>query len=187
MIPEVLPLINLAGCGHTKDKKVVSFEEAVSRVCAAVAARNEGTDIFILARTDSYIISYDEAIRRAKAFFAAGADAVVLEAISTIPEMKLSRKDLGPEIPAFINVIEGGKTPALSYNELAAMGYCSVAYPLTLLAASIKNMREALRLLSDRKKKPEMIMKFEDVCAAVGFEDYWELSDKYTIKQSAGL
>ncbi|KAH7124322.1 Pyruvate/Phosphoenolpyruvate kinase-like domain-containing protein [Dactylonectria macrodidyma] len=166
-------------CGHTKDKKVVNFDDAVSRIRAAVAARNEDTDIFILARTDAHIISYEEAIRRAKAFFAEGVDAVAIEAITSVEEMRQSRQDLGPDIPLFINVIEGGKTPALSYNELAAMGYCSVAYPLTMLAAGIKAMRASLSGLQDKEKSPSTIMLFEDVCSAVGFQDYWYLSDKY--------
>jgi len=168
------------GCGHTKDKKVVSFDDAVSRIRAAVAARNEGVDIFILARTDAHIISYDEAIRRAKAFYAEGADAVVIEAITSVEEMKQSRLDLGPEIPSVVNVIEGGKTPALSYKDLAALGYCSVAYPLTLLAAGIKSMRAALEDISKQEEVPQMIMPFEEVCSAVGFQEYWDLSDKYT-------
>ncbi|KAJ3547225.1 hypothetical protein NM208_g1620 [Fusarium decemcellulare] len=167
-------------CGHTKDKKVVGFDDAVSRIRAAVNARNEGVDIFILARTDAHIISYDEAIRRAKAFFAEGADAVAIEAITSVEDMVQSRKDLGPDIPSFINVIEGGKTPALSYHDLAAMGYCSVAYPLTLLAAGIKSMRTALQGLLDKRESPKMIMRFEDVCSAVGFQEYWDLSDKFT-------
>ncbi|KAH7180028.1 Pyruvate/Phosphoenolpyruvate kinase-like domain-containing protein [Fusarium flagelliforme] len=167
-------------CGHTKDKKVVSFDDAVSRIRAAVAARNEGVDIFILARTDAHIISYDEAIRRAKAFYAEGADAVVIEAITSVEEMKQSRLDLGPEIPSVVNVIEGGKTPSLSYKDLASLGYCSVAYPLTLLAAGIKSMRAALEDISKQEEVPQMIMPFEDVCSAVGFQEYWDLSDKYT-------
>ncbi|KAH6869425.1 Pyruvate/Phosphoenolpyruvate kinase-like domain-containing protein [Thelonectria olida] len=166
-------------CGHTKDKQVVDFEEAVSRIRAAVAARNEGTDIFILARTDAHIISYDEAIKRAKAFFAEGADAVAIEAITTVEEMKQSRRDLGPDVPSFINVIEGGKTPALSYNELAGMGYCSVAYPLTVLAASIKAIRTSLAALHHKEKPPKTNMAFGDVCSAVGFQEYWDLSEKY--------
>ncbi|KAF4344068.1 carboxyphosphonoenolpyruvate phosphonomutase [Fusarium beomiforme] len=169
-------------CGHTKDKKVVSFDEAVSRIRAAVAARDEGVDIFILARTDAHIISYQEAIRRAKAFFAEGADAVVIEAITSVEEMKQSRIDLGPEIPSVINVIEGGKTPAMSYDALASLGYCSVAYPLTLLASGIKAMRAALKDLSQKQEIPQTIMRFEDVCSAVGFQEYWDLSDKYAIK-----
>ncbi|KAH7268598.1 hypothetical protein MRS44_011132 [Fusarium solani] len=167
-------------CGHTKDKKVISFDDAISRIRAAVAARNEGVDIFILARTDAHIISYEEAIRRAKAFFDEGADAVAIEAITSVDEMKRSRQDLGPNIPSFINIIEGGKTPSMSYDDLAAMGYCSVAYPLTLLAAGIKAMREALQGLLRKTESPDMIMRFEDVCSAVGFQEYWDLAEKLT-------
>ncbi|CAG9948502.1 unnamed protein product [Clonostachys rosea f. rosea IK726] len=166
-------------CGHTKDKQVVGFDEAVSRIRAAVAARNESTDIFILARTDAHIISYEEVIRRAKAFFAEGADAVAIEAVTTVEEMRQSRLDLGPEVPSFINVIEGGKTPALSYNELASMGYCSVAYPLTMLAAGIKAMRASLDGLHRKDRGPQTNMDFQDVCIAVGFQQYWDLAEKY--------
>lgn len=145
-----------------------------------MAARNEGVDIFILARTDAHIISYEEAIRRAKAFFDQGADAVAIEAITSADEMQRSRKDLGPDIPSFINIIEGGKTPSMSYDDLASMGYCSVAYPLTLLAAGIKAMSGALQGLLRKTESPDTIMRFEDVCSAVGFQEYWDLAEKLT-------
>ena len=68
----------------------------------------------------------------------------------------------------------------MSYDDLAAMGYCSVAYPLTLLAAGIKAMRGALQGLLRKTESPDMIMRFEDVCSAVGFQEYWDLAEKLT-------
>ena len=69
-------------CGHTAGKQVVSRQEALARIKAAVDARNEGKDICILARTDARIISLNEAIERCKAFRALGADITFLEVFS---------------------------------------------------------------------------------------------------------
>jgi 2-methylisocitrate lyase-like PEP mutase family enzyme len=77
-------------CGHTQGRKVVSREEAIMHIKAAVDARKEsGSDIVIVARTDSrQALSLDEAIWRAGAFADAGADVVFIDALASREEMK---------------------------------------------------------------------------------------------------
>jgi 2-methylisocitrate lyase-like PEP mutase family enzyme len=77
-------------CGHTEGRKVVSREEAVMHIKAAVDARNEsGSDLVIVARTDSrQAISLDEALCRVKAFADVGADVLLIDALASVEEMK---------------------------------------------------------------------------------------------------
>ncbi|KAL5696155.1 hypothetical protein EMGR_006661 [Emarellia grisea] len=166
-------------CGHTKGKSVVSRGEAYARVQAACDARNEGQDIFILARTDALIHGWDEAITRAKEFKRIGVDAVFVEALPDREAMKRCSEEIG--IPVFANIIEGGKTENLSALELAQLGFCAVAYPWTLVAAKLKSIRETL---DDLKKSmtigaPPMILGYSEVCEGVGFNRYWARETRY--------
>lgn len=158
------------GCGHTKGKSVVSRGEAYARIEAAVDARNNGLDIFVLARTDSLILGWDEAITRAKEFKRIGVDAVFVEALPDRDSMKRAVQEIG--IPTFANIIEGGLTENLSAKDLAELGMCAVAYPWRLVAAKVKAVRDALG-------SPPEILSYREVCEAVGFNKYWEGEDRY--------
>lgn len=140
---------------------------------AACDARNEGRDIFILARTDALMHGWDEAMARAQEFKRIGADAIFVEALPDRAAMKRVVEEL--DIPVLANIIEGGKTENLSAKELAELGFSAVAYPWTLVAAHLKGIRDAL----DNLKKsmtvgaPPMILSYDEVCEGVGFNKYW--------------
>ncbi|KAL4761193.1 isocitrate lyase/PEP mutase family protein [Aspergillus foveolatus] len=170
-------------CGHTKGKSVVSRGEAYARIQAAVDARNEGQDIFILARTDALIHGWDEALTRAKEFKRIGVDAVFVEALPDRESMRRCVQDVG--IPTFANIIEGGKTENLSAKDLAELGFCAVAYPWTLVAAKLKSIRETLDALkkSMTEGAPPMILSYAEVCEGVGFNKYWERETRYEFNQ----
>jgi 2-methylisocitrate lyase-like PEP mutase family enzyme len=165
-------------CGHTPGKEVVSREEAVRRIRAAVDARNKyHLDIVILARTDARIISLEEAIYRCQLFREAGADWTFLEAPRTIHEMEeYCRSVSGPKLA---NMLEYGDTPILTPQQLESMGYTIAAYPLTLLSASVKAMQRSLELLKLGKSTESEILSFEDLKAAVGFPEYYALLKQY--------
>lgn len=151
----------------------MSRGEAYARIQAAVDARNQGQDIFILARTDALIHGWEEAMTRVKEFKRIGVDAVFVEALPDREAMKKCAEEV--QLPIFANIIEGGKTENLSAKELAAMGYAAVAYPWTLVAAKLKSIREALDGLkrSMTTGAPPMILGYSDVCEGVGFNKYW--------------
>jgi 2-methylisocitrate lyase-like PEP mutase family enzyme len=129
-------------CGHTEGRKVVSREEAVMHIKAAVDARNEsGSDLVIVARTDSrQAISLDEALCRVKAFADVGADVLLIDALASVEEMKAFCA-VCPGIPKMINIIEGGKTPILSPVELGKIGYSLIVYSVSLLGVSMRAMK----------------------------------------------
>lgn len=94
-------LTRRTGCGHTKGKSVVSRGEAYARIQAACDARDNGKDIFVLARTDALIHGWDEALARAKEFKRIGVDAVFVEALPDKDAMRRCVEEVG--IPTFAN------------------------------------------------------------------------------------
>lgn len=124
-------------CGHVRGKRVCSREEAVTRIRAAVRAREEHRDICIVARTDArQALSLDEALWRVQAFADAGADIVFIDALESRAEMEALCR-LGGAVrglPKMANNLEGGgKTPCLRPEELEAMVRCSGAFKIPLL------------------------------------------------------
>jgi 2-methylisocitrate lyase-like PEP mutase family enzyme len=164
-------------CGHTEGKSVVSRDEALTRIRAAVDAREAGADILIMARTDARaILGLDEAIARCQAFKGLGADITFLEA--PVSEEEMRRYCLEVDGPKMANLIEGGKTPLLPRRRLEEIGYAIAVYPLTLLNVSIAAMRSALASLK-RGEVPAAIMSFDELKQAVGFPEYYAEEARY--------
>lgn len=164
-------------CGHTRGKQVLPRDEAVSRVQAAVDARNEGSDILVLARTDANATDgIDEAIARVKSFAEAGADITFLEAPRNEDEMRAYCEQVpGPKMA---NLVEQGDTPLLPPARLEALGYKLALYPLTLILAAQRAMAEALDGMS-RGTHPDALADFAELREVVGFPDYYEAEKKY--------
>lgn len=165
-------------CGHTPGKDIVGREEAFDRIKAAVDAR-EDDDILILARTDArHTVGLSEAIERAANFSELGADILFVEAPKTVEEMRSICADLpGPKMA---NIVEGGETPELSHAELRDIGYSIAAYPLTLMAAAMKAMVDAIDALNVDSPRDPMLMDFSELRERIGFDDYYEASSAYS-------
>ena len=165
-------------CGHTRGKAVVERAEALTRVRAAIDAREEGADILILARTDARAThGLDEAIARARAFADLGADILFVEA----PRDEREMARICAEAPGrhLANMLEGGDTPLLPSGRLAELGFAIAAYPLTLLGAAIQAMRAALADLAAGRPTSPHVPPFAELRRVVGFEDYDHESDRY--------
>ncbi len=164
-------------CGHTAGKQVVSRAEALTRLRAAVDARDEGADILVMARTDARATDgLDEAIARGKAFADLGADVVFVEAPETEAEMeRICREIPRPELA---NMVDGGRTPILPPARLEALGYKIVAYPLTLLASATAAMQRALDALGKGQPVPGLT-PFADLQKIVGFPAYDNEARRY--------
>jgi 2-methylisocitrate lyase-like PEP mutase family enzyme len=157
-------------CGHTRGKEVVDRGEAVTRIRAAVDAREEGAQILVMARTDARATDgLDEALWRARAFEDAGADLLFVEAPRD--EREMERVCAASSLPQMANLVEGGDTPLLRPAALEALGYRIAAYPLTLLSAATVAMQRALDAL--RRDEPAGdLLPFAELRAAVGFDRY---------------
>jgi 2-methylisocitrate lyase-like PEP mutase family enzyme len=157
-------------CGHTRGKQVVERGEALARVRAAVDAREEGSGILVMARTDARAThGLDEALWRARAFEDLGADIVFVEAPASRAEMERVCRDA--RAPQMANMVEGGDTPILPPRELEAIGYRIAAYPLTLLNASLRAQEQALASLA-RGETPPGLLSFAELRERVGFDAY---------------
>lgn len=129
-------------CGHLPGKSLVSREEFCERVSAAAQARRD-RDFLIIARTDARgVTNYDDAVARAQAYLAAGADAIFPEALKDREEFARFAKDV--RAPLLANMTEFGQTPMISTAEFAALGYAMVIFPVTLQRIAMKAMELAL-------------------------------------------
>jgi 2-methylisocitrate lyase-like PEP mutase family enzyme len=165
-------------CGHTRGKHVVGRDEAVMRIRAACDARNEGADILILARTDARAThGLDEALARARAFSAEGADLLFVEAPCDEAEMeRICREAPGLHLA---NMLDGGATPVLPPERLRALGFAMAAYPLALLAASIGAMQRALADLASGDMPRAGVPDFAELRALLGFDAYDGEAERY--------
>lgn len=164
-------------CGHTRGKQVVPREDAESRIQAAVDARNEGSDILILARTDANATDgIEEAIARASRFAEIGADITFLEAPRNEDEMRAYCKQVSG--PKMANLVEQGDTPLLPPAELQKLGYKLALYPLTLILAAQRAMTDALADMA-RGTRSARLADFAELRELVGFPEYYEAEKKY--------
>lgn len=167
-------------CGHMLGRKVVSMEEMVGKIKAAVAARKD-PDFVIVARTDARTIhGIDEAIRRAKAYEEAGADVIFVESVESIEEMRRVNEEI--KVPTLANMVEGGRTPLLTNNELEDIGYNLVIYPTAstyVTAKAMFDLMEALKLNGTTAKSIDKMITFPDFNDLVGLGEYAELENKY--------
>lgn len=166
-------------CGHTKGKLVVDRSEAVDRIRAADDARREAeSDILIIARTDArHGHGLDEALARAQSFHDAGADILFVEAPHDEGEMRR----ICSELPGWkmANMVEGGTTPILPPKKLEDIGYNHAAYPLTLMSAAMRAMRDALAALREGHH-PQALLEFPELRRLVGFDDYYDTENRYS-------
>jgi len=168
-------------CGHTRGKEVVSRAEALTRIRAAVDARESGADILIMARTDArFPEGLDEALTRAKAFADLGADIVFVEAPRSESEMERICEEIS--VPQLVNMVEDGDTPILPPERLEAIGFQIVAYPLTLLNAATKAMNEALAALA-KGTRPEGLLSCDVLREMIGFDAYDQALAGYRDKE----
>ncbi|NES83615.1 MAG: oxaloacetate decarboxylase [Moorea sp. SIO2B7] len=154
-------------CGHFEGKRVITMAEHLEKIKAAVHARGE-SGLVIIARTDARApLGLDEAIRRGSAYFDAGADVVFIEAPQSLEDLKAISSAF-PDAPLFANMIEGGKTPFFSGEDLKELGFKIVVYPLSGLFSATKAMITCFRQL----KENGTTSGFKDL---VSFQEFEEL------------
>jgi 2-methylisocitrate lyase-like PEP mutase family enzyme len=160
-------------CGHFDGKDVIPLEEMTAKIRAAVDAR-EDPDLVILARTDARAVEgFEAALTRARAYRAAGADLLFVEAPLCRDELlAIPREVPGPHL---CNMVFGGRTPLLSRDELAGAGYAVICYANAALQAAALAMRDVLRHLHAHGSLTgieDRLMSFaerQDVLDASGF------------------
>ncbi|MCI0755307.1 isocitrate lyase/PEP mutase family protein [Teichococcus vastitatis] len=169
-------------CGHTPGRRVIPAEEMALKIEVAVEARRSD-DFLIIARTDARTsLGLDEAIRRGQLYRKAGADIVFIES----PESEDEMRRIGDEIDAPLlanNVDGGGRTPILSRETLASLGYSIAIYPalgfLTMAAALERSYAHLLRQ-GDSNNLPEGVLyEFGKMNELMGFPEVWDFDRRW--------
>ena len=159
-------------CGHLAGKEVVPAEEMVAKIAAAVAARTD-PDLLLIARTDAIGVSgFDDALARARAYAAAGADVLFVEAPTTLEQVEAIPKSL--DAPCLFNYVpRGGRSPLPPLGRLAELGYAVVILPVQTLFAATHAMEgylAALRRGADPAALDDRLVAFAEFNALVGAE-----------------
>ena len=142
-------------CGHLAGKSIVDLDEMVAKIKAAVAARRD-PDFLIIARTDARSVeAFDRALHRARKYLEAGADAIFPEALQSAEEFRDFAKEL--DAPLIANMTEFGKSPLLSFPELAKLGYKIVIFPQSAFRVTMKTSEKFLRALKNSGSQKEWL------------------------------
>jgi len=142
-------------CGHLAGKSLIDIDEMTERIKAAVAARRD-PDFMIIARTDARAVEdFDRTVDRARRCVEAGADAIFPEALQSAEEFRDFPKKI--DVPLLANMTEFGKSPLLSFKELAGFGYRMVIFPQSAFRVSMKASNKLLHALKEAGTQKEWL------------------------------
>jgi len=171
-------------CGHRPGKALVSKEEMVDRVKAAVDARFDD-QFCIMARTDAHASEgLQAAIDRANAYVEAGADMIFAEALNTLDEFKAFTAAV--RVPVLANITEFGKTPLFTVDELRGAGVAMVLYPLSAFRAMSKAAEAvygAIRREGTQKSVVETMQTRAELYEVLDYHAYERKLDELFFKE----
>ncbi len=171
-------------CGHLEGKRIIPIGEHVEKIRAARFASGE-SGLVIVARTDSRAeLGLEEAIQRGKAYYEAGADVIFIEAPQTKEELKEIPLAL-PDILLLANMIEGGKTPCLSAQDLEKLGFKLGVFALSGLFAATRAIEDCFRFLKENGTTSgfENRSSFKDYKEIIDIKKYQELEGKFITRK----
>lgn len=168
-------------CGHLSGKELIPADEMVGKIQAALSAR-QSDEFLIIARTDARALAgLDEAIRRARSYVDAGADVLFVESPSSRNELRAVGGAF-PDVVLMANMVEGGKTPLLSADELQDLGYSLVIFPNSLtrrFARAGMDLLAELKARGTTRHQLDQMMLFAELNQLLGIERYRELERTY--------
>ena len=169
-------------CGHLDGKVLIKRDEMIGKVKAAVDSRKT-SDTLIIARTDARAVEgLQEAIDRAHAYQEAGADILFIEAPRSFDEMKIIRKSFNINIPLLANMVEGGKTPVKTANDMKKLGFNIVIFPGGAVRAATFQLQEYYAGLLKNGSNSEFSKKmhnFDSLNAVIGTPELLKIGKKY--------
>lgn len=170
-------------CGHMENKQVVDAEVMVGKISAAAASRVDD-DFVIIARTDARAPhGLDEALRRAHACAEAGADVLFVEALQGVDEIERVAAEF-KGLPLLFNWAEGGKTPPLTYDEIAALGFALIIMPIGTLLSATQAMQLFLAKLKSAGTPADFadeLLPFGDFTDLIGLPEIGELEQRFAV------
>jgi 2-methylisocitrate lyase-like PEP mutase family enzyme len=166
-------------CGHLDNKVIVPLDEYIAKIRAAVAAKRD-PDFLIIARTDSRaVLGFEEAIRRANASLAAGADMAFVEAPQTVEEVASVPKLV--KGPCLFNNVWKGKSPDIAFDDAQRMGYKITIVPGMLFKAVIGVCDATLKEMKAQGRHPTLDtgMTVRDAFRRVGSDEWDAVSERF--------
>ena len=169
-------------CGHLDGKVLIKTDEVVGKVKAAVDARKT-SDTLIIARTDARAVEgLQEAIDRAHIYEEAGADILFIEAPRSVDELKTIRKSFHLNTPLLANMVEGGKTPVKTADDLKSLGFNIVIFPGGAVRAATFQLQEYYAGLLENGSNAEFSKRmhdFDSLNAVIGTPELLSTGKKY--------
>lgn len=163
-------------CGHSGSTRVVSSDEMVKRIRVACESRSD-PNFLIIARTDARpSLGLDEALRRADAYAAAGADILFVEAPQDEEEMRRICASGGRHI---VNMAHGGKTPILSASALAEIGYAAAIFPAAPALAAMHAAAGVYADLLERGETSATMFDFAEMSRLMGFGAVLDFEERW--------
>ena len=166
--------VNPKRCGHLDGKAIVSRDDMVRKVAAAAHGKKLDPNFLLIARTDARAAEgLDKAVDRAKAYIDAGADCIFIEALENEAEFAAFRKAISA--PLLANMTEFGKSKLLTFDQLAALGYNIVIYPVTTFRLAMKATVDGLGEIKSKGTQEGLLGKMQhrkDLYALSRYEEY---------------
>ena len=163
-------------CGHRPNKELVSVQEMVNRIKAAVDAKTD-SEFVVMARTDAIDNEgIESALERVVAYQEAGADAIFAEAVIEIDQYKSFRENL--RIPILANITEFGKTPYFTKEELQRVGIDMILYPLSAFRAMSKAAQEVYIEILKKGTQKHIVGKMQTRDELYELLDYHSYEEK---------
>ena len=169
-------------CGHLDGKVLIKTDEMVGKVKAAVDARKT-SDTLIIARTDARAVEgLQEAIDRAHTYEEAGADILFIEAPRSVDELKIIRKSFHLNTPLLANMVEGGKTPVKTADDLKSLGFNIVIFPGGAVRAATFQLQEYYAGLLENGSNANFSKRmhdFDSLNVVIGTPELLSIGKKY--------
>jgi 2-methylisocitrate lyase-like PEP mutase family enzyme len=169
-------------CGHLDGKTVIGTAEACGKLRAALDARHSASTL-ILARTDALAIEgIDAALDRAEAYLSCGVDALFVEALRTPEQMDAACRRFALRVPLLANMVEGGKTPLMSADELGARGFRIVIFPggtARAVAHALQGYYASLRSSGSSAPWRDRMLDLDGLNALIGTPELFERARRY--------
>jgi 2-methylisocitrate lyase-like PEP mutase family enzyme len=169
-------------CGHMRGKQVVSKAEMLGKLRAAMDSRDElDPDFVIMCRTDAIAVNgFEDALDREKAAADLGVDMIFVEALETREQMERVGREI--RLPLMLNLIEGGRTPLISYAEAEALGFKYIALAITALSAAAKGMYDVMRRVRQEGASNaylDRLFTFQEFAQVVRLDRFRQMEDRY--------
>ena len=169
-------------CGHLDGKTVVSATEMAGKIRAAVDARTS-RETLIMARTDAVAVEgFEPALERAEKYLEAGADVLFIEAVRDEAQMRVVNERFANRVPLLANMVEGGKTPVKSAEELERIGYRIAIVPggtVRAVAHLLARYYASLRTHGTTAPFAKTMLDFDRLNSLIGTPDLLARGKKY--------